>query len=226
MVPWILLAETRVGIAGKRLSLFQRDAEFSIRLGGTIELMNSRNHHSEDALAELACTRLPARTNTQVLIGGLGMGYTLAAALRHLTADAQVTVAELVPEVVAWNRGPLAGLAGHPLTDARVCIRETDVANILRSHVHTYDAILLDVDNGPEGLTQRDNNWLYGDDGLAAAYTALRPGGILAVWSATRVPIFTQRLHKAGFLVEEVGVRAHAGKGSRHVIWLAGTHEI
>lgn len=222
MIPWVLLGEARVAVDGKMLSLHQRDTEFSIRLdGGGGELMNSRCHGSEDALAELACSRLVGRHHAHVLIGGLGMGFTLAAALQHLGPDGRVTVAELVPEVVTWNRGPLGDLAGHPLLDPRVTVRESDVGQVIKAQPHAYDAILLDVDNGPEGLTHDDNDWLYGSDGLAAAYMALRAGGVLAVWSATRVPEFTARLHKAGFEVEEVGVRARGKKGSRHVIWLA-----
>ncbi|MBI3772851.1 MAG: hypothetical protein HY272_09155 [Gammaproteobacteria bacterium] len=222
MIPWVLLGEARVAVDGKKLSLHQRDTEFSIRLdGGGGELMNSRCHGSEEALAELSCSRLAGRDRPHVLIGGLGMGFTLAASLRQLGADGQVTVAELVPEVVTWNRGPLGELAGHPLLDPRVTVREGDVAQIIKAQPHAYDAILLDVDNGPEGLTHDNNDWLYGSDGLSAAYAALRAGGVLAVWSATRVKAFTGQLLKAGFEVEEVGVRARGTKGSRHVIWLA-----
>jgi len=222
MIPWVLLGEARVAVDGKRLSLYQRDSEFSIRLGGGGgELMNSRSHGSEEALAELACARLAGRDRPHVLIGGLGMGFTLAAALRQLGADARLTVAELVPEVVAWNLGPLGELAGHPLSDPRVTVREGDVARVIETQPRAFDAILLDVDNGPEGLTHNANDWLYGSDGLAAAYAALRAGGILAVWSAGRDPSFTGRLLKAGFAVEEVRVRARGSKGARHVIWLA-----
>jgi len=220
MIPWVLLGETRVAADGKRLSLHRRDSEFSIRVGGG-ELMNSRSHGSEEKLAELACARLAGRDEAQVLIGGLGMGFTLAAALRQLGAAARLTVAELVPQVVAWNRGPLAELAGNPLSDPRVTVCEGDVARMIKARPRAYDAILLDVDNGPEGLTHSDNDWLYGSDGLSAAYAALRPGGVLAVWSAGRDPAFTGRLRKAGFEVEEVRVRARGSKGARHIIWLA-----
>jgi len=220
MIPWVLLGETRVAADGKRLSLHRRDSEFSIRVGGG-ELMNSRSHGSEEKLAELACARLAGRDEAQVLIGGLGMGFTLAAALRQLGAAARLTVAELVPQVVAWNRGPLAELAGNPLSDPRVTVCEGDVARMIKARPLAYDAILLDVDNGPEGLTHSDNDWLYGSDGLSAAYAALRPGGVLAVWSAGRDPAFTGRLRKAGFEVEEVRVRARGSKGARHIIWLA-----
>ena len=222
MIPWVLLGEARVAVGGRRLSLYQRDSEFSIRLsGGGGELMNSRSHGSEEKLAEFACARLKGCARPHVLIGGLGMGYTLAAALGQLGADARVTVAELVPEVVAWNRGPLGGLAGDPLLDPRVIVYEGDVARKIMARPRAYDAILLDVDNGPEGLTHTDNDWLYGCDGLYAAYAALRAGGVLSVWSAGHDQAFTGRLLKAGFEVQEVPVRARGSKGARHMIWLA-----
>ncbi len=224
MRPWQLLDTAHVPGqhgAASALRLYQRGEEFAIKAGNN-ELMNSRVHGSEDALAELGCAHIVGRARSRVLIGGLGMGFTLAAALQSLAADAEVVVAELVPAVVAWNRGPLAHLAGQPLSDARVTVREADVGIVIRAATQTYDAILLDVDNGPEGLTRRANDWLYGLEGLEAAYTALRPGGVLAVWSAGAEPVFTQRLYKLGFSVEERKVRAHAGKqGARHTIWLA-----
>lgn len=225
MTPWTLLDTATVpgefSGAGGVLRLYQRGTEFSIK-AGNCELMNSRVHGSEDALAELACGRVAGRPQARVLIGGLGMGYTLAAALQHMGADAAVVVAELVPAVVMWNRGPLAQLAGQPLCDARVSVREQDVGQVMRAERAAFDAILLDVDNGPEGLTRKANDWLYGLEGLDAAYAALRPGGVLAVWSAGPEPVFAQRLRKIGFDVEEVRVRAHAGKrGARHTIWLA-----
>lgn len=222
MTPWILLDSARIpGHAPGELRLYRRGGEFSIKAGHS-ELMNSRVHGSEDALAALGCGRLRDRARARVLIGGLGMGYTLAAALAQLGAAAEVVVAELVPAVVAWNRGPLAELAGRPLDDPRVQVREQDVGLVLRAERAGFDAILLDVDNGPEGLTRQANDWLYGLEGLDAAYAALRPGGVLAVWSAGPEPVFAQRLRKIGFAVEEVRVRAHAGRrGARHVIWLA-----
>lgn len=224
MTPWTLLDTAPVPgqhDAGSALRLYRRGEEFSIK-AGNCELMNSRVHGSEDALAELGCGRIAGRARPRVLIGGLGMGYTLAAALRQLRDDAEVVMAELVPAVVAWNRGALAHLAGEPLSDARVTVREQDVGAVMRGMLQAFDAILLDVDNGPEGLTRKANDWLYGIEGLDAAYAALRPGGVLAVWSAGAEPVFTQRLYKIGFAVEEVRVRAHAGKrGARHTIWLA-----
>lgn len=220
MIPWELLGEARVA-SGGRLALYQRGREFAIRLAGRGELMNSRSHGSEEALAALACARLAMRVDCHVLVGGLGMGFTLAAALRGLPATARLTVAELVPQIVAWNRGPLADLAGHPLSDPRVTVHEGDVADLISAPDGAYDAILLDVDNGPEGFTQPENGWLYYSDGLAASYGALRPGGVLAVWSAGHDPVFTGRLFKAGFDVKEVPVRARGSRGARHMIWLA-----
>lgn len=222
MIPWKLLDTVQIpGNAGK-LQLCQRNTEFSINIVGGGVLMNTRAHGSEDALAELACRRIAGRSRPRVLIGGLGMGFTLAAALRHLNADAQVVVAELVPAVVMWNRGSLGEHAGHPLQDDRTIVREGDVAKILKMERQAYDAILLDVDNGPEGLTRKKNDWLYSIDGLTASYTALRPDGLLAVWSAAPAADFTERLCKTGFNVEETRVRAHGNKGDFHTIWLAG----
>ena len=226
MTPWTLIDSVTVpdefsARGDSELRLYQRATEFSIK-AGNCELMNSRVHGSEDALAELACRRLAGRPSSRVLVGGLGMGYTLAAALRELGAESELVVSELVPAVVRWNRGPLAHLAGEPLSDARVHVREQDVGRILRTERCGFDAILLDVDNGPEGLTRKANDWLYGLEGLEAAYAALRPGGMLTVWSAGPEPVFAQRLRKVGFIVEEVRVRAHGARGgARHVIWTA-----
>ena len=221
MIPWVLLDSAQVPGNGGELRLYQRRDEFSIRIIGRGELMNSRVHGSEDALAEQTCARLNGGSNPRLLVGGLGMGFTLAAALRHIGDQAQVVVAELVPAVVAWNRGPLGAHAGHPLQDPRVIVREGDVARILKSEQQAYDAILMDVDNGPEGFTRKENDWLYGMNGLNAAYAALRPHGVLAVWSAGPDKAFLQRLRKVGFEVDEVRVRAHGKKGARHIIWFA-----
>jgi len=222
MIPWEYLESASVPGNGGEIRLYRRDAEFSIRVGNR-ELMNSRVHASEEALATLAIARVADRARPRILIGGLGMGFTLAAVLRHLGPEGRVVVAELVPAVVAWNRGPLASLAGHPLQDARVTVREVDVAQILRGTRQAYDAILLDVDNGPEGLARRDNDWLYARPGLEAAQAALRPAGVLAVWSASPHPVFVQRLRRVGFKVDEVCVPARESrKGRRHTIWLAG----
>lgn len=221
MIPRILLDKAQVPGNGGELRLYQRGDEFSISIAGRGELMNSRVHGSEDALAEHTCALLADRSSARLLIGGLGMGFTLAAALRHVGEKAQVVVAELVPAVVAWNRGPLGKFAKHPLQDPRVSVREGDVSRLIKEGRQAYDAILLDVDNGPEGLTRKQNDWLYSINGLTAAYEALRPGGVLAVWSAGVAQEFMQRLRKVGFEVDEVRVRAHGSKGARHIIWLA-----
>lgn len=220
MKPWTLLDSAQVPGNGGELQFYQRGDEFSIRIVGRGELMNSRVHGSEDALAELAHARMVC-PKPKVLIGGLGMGFTLAAALHHFDEQAQIEVAELVPAVVDWNRGPLGALAGYPVKDSRVTVYEGDVARAINSSQQTYDAILLDVDNGPEGLTHSDNDWLYSVDGLSAAYEALRPQGLLAVWSAGPAQDFMQKLLKAGFEAEEQRVRAHGSKGARHVIYFA-----
>lgn len=221
MNPWILLDSTQVPGNGGELRLYQRDDDFSIKIAGHGELMSTRVHGSEDALAEQTCARLKNCVKPRLLIGGLGMGFTLAAALRTAGDQAKVMVAELVPAVVAWNRGPLGAHAGHPLQDPRVSVREVDVARILKAEQQAFDAILLDVDNGPEGLTRKENDWLYSMSGLNSAYAALRPHGVLAVWSASPDRVFHQRLRKVGFEVEEVRVRARGSKGARHIIWFA-----
>jgi spermidine synthase len=183
--------------------------------------MNSRVHGSEDALAELSCARLVDNLKPRLLIGGLGMGFTLAAALQHLGKQAEIVVVELIPAVVEWNKGPLGEQAGQPLLDPRVKVVERDVADVLMREQQAYDAILLDVDNGPEGLTRKENDRLYSINGLNKAYMALRPRGVLAVWSAGPDNSFTQRLRKVGFEVDEVRVRARGKKGARHIIWFA-----
>ncbi len=221
MTPWVLLESADVPGNGGELRLYQRGEEFSIKIVGRGELMNSRMHGSEDALAELTCARLKGCANPRLLIGGLGMGFTLSAALKHVGEQGQVVVAELVPAVVAWNRGPLGEHSGFPIEDPRVTVREGDVARLIKTEQKAYDAILLDVDNGPEGLTRKKNNWLYSMNGLISAYEALRPQGVLAVWSAGPAADFLQRLRKVGFKVDEVRVRAHGNKGARHVIWFA-----
>ncbi len=206
---------------GGELRLFQEGEHFSIKIAGTGDLMSTRMHGSEDALAELACTRIAARPKVRVLVGGLGLGFTLAAALRQLRDDAEVVVAELVPGVVAWNREVLGAHAGHPLADVRTVVRETDVVQLLRRERNAYDAILLDVDNGPDGLTHASNAWIYSTSGLSTIHAALRSDGILTVWSAGPDPAFSTRLRKSRFAVEEIPVRAHGNKGSRHLIWRA-----
>ena len=220
MLPWNLLGTAQVP-GGGELRLLRRGTEFSIKLGQN-ELMNSRLSGSEEALATLVCERLQSYNRPRVLIGGLGMGFTLRAALLNLGADAHIVVAELVPEVVAWARGPMGEVFGDSLSDPRVSVREGDVGVLIRAERSAYDAILLDVDNGPEGLSREANDALYNTSGLAMAHAALRPGGILAVWSSGPDPRFTQRLKRAGFAVDEVKTRAsRKGGGARHVIWIA-----
>ena len=220
MIPWVCLDTATIPDGGE-LRLMRRGAELSI-MSGSIELMNSRLSGSEKALADLTCARLAGRARPRVLIGGLGMGFTLRAALAALPQDAVVVVAELVPAVVAWARGPMAGLFEGCLDDARVSIREADVADAIGTAQGAFDAILLDVDNGPGGLNRDANDRLYSAGGLAAAKRALKPGGVLAVWSAGPDEGFTRRLTGAGYAAEAVAVRATGGKrGARHVIWLA-----
>jgi spermidine synthase len=221
VIPWTHLDTAAIPGSREDLRLMQRGTEFSIRLG-TNELMNSRLSGSEEALATISCARIEGRPRPTMLIGGLGMGFTLRAALAVLPADAKVDVAELVPAVVAWARGPMAELFGDCLNDPRVRILEGDVGAVMRAAASAYDTILLDVDNGPEGLTRRANDALYDAQGLAVAKRALRPGGILTVWSQGPDAAFTKQLKKAGFSVEEVRVRAsRGGGGARHVIWVA-----
>jgi spermidine synthase len=224
VIPWVPLARAAIPGTQQDLCLYRRgdQLEFSIQISGYIsELMNSRMHASEDALAELGCAVIAGRPAPRVLVGGLGMGFTLAAALKALGPDGVVTVAELVPEVVEWNRGPLGECAAFPLADPRTHVHVGDVAELLRQGQGTYDAVLLDVDNGPEGMTHHGNNWLYSPAGLAATQRTLRPGGVLAIWSATPDNRFTRRLRQAGFRVDVRTVRARPGKGAHHTIWLA-----
>lgn len=220
MIPRQLLDTASIP-GGGELRLFRRGSEFSIMLGSN-ELMNSRLSGSEQALATLALDRLTDRTRPRLLIGGLGMGFTLRAALAGLGPDGHATVAELVPAVIAWARGPMAEIFGDSLTDPRVDMREADVGALIRAGTAAYDAILLDVDNGPEGLSRDTNDGLYTLRGLAAAHKALRPGGVLAVWSSAPDQAFGQRLRKAGFGVEDLRVRANGARGgAKHVIWIA-----
>lgn len=223
MIPWSLIDRAQVP-GGGELRLMRRGPEFSIKLDGN-ELMNSRLSGSEQALATLACAAITPRgqprKELKMLIGGLGMGFTLRAALNALPANARVDVAELVPAVVAWARGPMAEIHGDSLSDGRVHIHETDVGALISAEASAYDAILLDVDNGPDGLSRPGNDTLYDAAGLSAAHRALRPGGVLAVWSSAPDQAFTRRLRGAGFGVDEKRARAHGAGGARHVIWLA-----
>lgn len=221
MIPWKLLSRSRTPDNKSELTLSQRGTEYSIRVNGQ-ELMNSRMFGSEMMLAELACPEIADRKNANVLIGGLGMGYTLSAALRLLHSDADVLLAELVPSVVEWNRNVFGSLAGNPLKDSRVTVVIEDVINIINNHTSAFDAILLDVDNGPDSLTQEGNDELYSMSGISMIHRALRPGGVVAVWSSSPDTGFTQRLNRSSFHVLEKKVRGRTQKkGPVHTIWIA-----
>jgi spermidine synthase len=220
MIPWVQLGSAQAP-GGGELRLMRRGGELSI-MSGAIELMNSRAGGSEAALASLACGPLRTTERPRVLIGGLGMGFTLRAALAELPPSAEIVVAELVPEVAAWARGPMAELFAGSLDEPRVTISVADVAALIGSARAAYDAILLDVDNGPGGLHRAANDGLYSSAGLAAAAAALKASGVLAVWSAAPDERFVQRLRAGGYTVEEERVRATGRKrGARHVIWIA-----
>lgn len=206
---------------GSELRLFRHGDDYMIVLDRN-ELMSSRMSGSEEALAVMTCERLGKGRAPHLLIGGYGMGFTLRAALARLAPEARVTVAELVPEIIDWARGPMATLTAGCLDDPRVHLIEGDVAAAIGAARRAYDAILLDVDNGPDGLTRAANDQIYSMTGLSQAKAALKPGGVLAIWSAAQDAAFSRRLKTAGFRVEEVSVRARSnGKGPRHVIWFA-----
>jgi spermidine synthase len=219
VIPLVHL-DTATVPGGGELRLMQRGNDFSIWAGATA-LMNSRMSGSEIALAELACDRLRGRKNCRMLIGGYGMGFTLRAALAGLDADAGIVVAELVPKILEWARAPMAALTAGGLSDPRVSIIEADIGGVIANARTGFDAILLDVDNGPDGLSRRQNDRLYTLSGLEAARKALRPKGLLAVWSAAPNKAFADRLGRAGFAVDEIKARANKGRGVRHVIWIA-----
>ena len=202
------------------MTLQRRGEEYSLRVEN-FELMNSRQHDSEERLAEFAIDAAGRTSGASVLVGGLGMGFTVRAALDRLPADARVTVAELVPEVVQWNRDFLGHLAGRPLDDPRVRVEVGDVAAVLRRARDAYDVVVVDTDNGPEGTSHEGNDWLYSDAGLAVTKAALRRGGVFGVWSAFHSEPFTKRLRRAGFTVDVKFVRSRGKKGNRHVIWVA-----
>ncbi|HEV7602045.1 MAG TPA: spermidine synthase [Bradyrhizobium sp.] len=221
MIPWSLIDTAKVPGGNGELRLRRRGTEFSIMLGQN-ELMNSRRSGSEQALATLACERIETRGPPRLLIGGLGMGFTLRAALAVLGTEAQIIVAELMPAVLAWAKGSMADIFGDSLTDPRVSVCIADVGGLIRSGSSIFDAILLDVDNGPEALSREANNALYDLKGLRAARAALRPGGVLAVWSSGPDLNFTKRLRAAGFDVDEIRLRANRPRGgARHIIWIA-----
>jgi spermidine synthase len=205
---------------GTVLTLFRRDGDYALHAGGA-ELMSTRRFHSEEQLAERACLPLRGIPRPSVLIGGLGFGFTLRAALRLLPPEARVVVVEIVPEIIAWNRDPRYGLAGEALADPRVEVRCDDVANVLGQRRGSFDAVILDVDNGAEALTTGGNAALYRRRGVRLAVESLRPGGRLAYWSASDEPRFAALLRDAGLSVERVRVRAHATSGPRHTLLLA-----
>jgi spermidine synthase len=221
MIPRHLLGTALIPDTNVQLQLYQSGELFSIKIPGRGDLMNSRVHGSEKALATLACENLGHKANPRLLIGGLGMGFTTAAALKVLGPAAEVVTAELVPEVVTWNRTLLGAVAGDPLADQRSHVFVGDVADLIRQEPAGFDAILMDVDNGPEALVRRENNWLYSSAGLKTTRAALRPRGVLAVWSSSKDRAFSKRLQQASFKVREHVVRPHrAGKGPRHHIWI------
>lgn len=219
MIPRELLGIARVPGHRGELRCFRHDRDFSIWIDRT-ELMSSRVHESEEALAELAIERLGVREAPRVLVGGLGMGFTLARALALLPANAVIEVAELVPAVIDWNRDLLGQCAGHPLRDPRTRVFVGDVRDVIKAAKGTYDAVLLDVDNGPEGLSRPGNDRLYDERGLAAIHAALRPDGVLAVWSSGGNDDFDARLRRT-FRVQKHHVRARRTKGPRRTIWVA-----
>lgn len=222
MIPRNRIGTARIPGTDVEMVLYQSGDLYSIKIPGRGDLMNSRMHGSEKALAELACERIGRAPAPRLLIGGLGMGFTLAAALQTVGPGAEVVVAELVPEVVEWNRTVIGAVAGRPLADPRSRVHVGDVGDVIRQTVAGFDAILMDVDNGPEALVRRQNDWLYSSEGLRAARAALRSRGVLAVWSAGPDRAFSKRLERAGFDVDEHVVRPHrAGKGPRHTIWIA-----
>ena len=220
MLPWEKLDSAHIP-GGAELRLMRRGTEFAIKLGSN-ELMSSRLTATEQALATLACDRIKTRPAPKILIGGLGMGFTLRSALTVLGPQAHIDVAELVPAVIAWARGPMASLFGASLADPRVAIHEADVVDMIRAPRVDYDAILLDVDNGPNGIVRKANDRLYDVNGLAAAHKALTAGGVLAVWSSAADAKFTGRLRKSGFAVTENAMRAKGPQGrAQHFIWVA-----
>jgi spermidine synthase len=220
MLPWVQLDSAKIPGDGGELRLKQRGQEFSIMLGSN-ELMNSRLSGSEEALATLSWEKIKDRPKPSILIGGLGMGFTLRAALSIVPPEATVTVAELVPAVVEWARGPMAAVFKGCLDDPRTHIHQDDVGELIRNSKARFDAILLDVDNGPDGLTREENDSLYSRRGLSSAHQALRPGGVLSVWSSGPDNAFTRRLKEGGYTTDVVNTRANGNRGAKHVIWVA-----
>ena len=219
MYEWDKL-DSAIGRDGQEISLHVCEGEFSFQVDETV-LMNSASHHSEDQLARIGCANSAGRPGQRVLVGGLGMGFTLRAALDYVMADCEVEVAELFPEVVTWNRGPLSYLAGNPLGDPRVTVRVGDILKLLDDSNARYDSILLDVDNGPSAFTAPGNDNLYDEAGVARLARALRPRGVVAVWSSCDDGDFTYRLRQGGFHCRKIRVRARENEGPAHQVWLA-----
>jgi spermidine synthase len=220
MTPWTVV-DRAVDPDGTRLELLRRGDHFSIRVNGEL-LMNSRVHDSEITLAEMALNALPHRERARVLVGGLGFGYTLSAALARVGSEASVSVAEIAPAVVKWNRELLAELNGGALADGRVVVIEGDICELFRTRAQLFDAVLLDVDNGPRAVGRKTNGWLYSPAGLEAIRETLNPGGVLAIWSAGPEVGFSERLREASFGVVLHRVQSHRARTKeRHFIWLA-----
>lgn len=219
----VLLGQAEIAGSGSVLKLLQGRDDCTIVISGKGELMSTRRHASEDALGTLPCRMLKQTDSVSVLVGGLGMGFTLAAVLAATGANSRVTVAELVPEVIEWNYGPLGNYAGYPLKDPRTSIYHGDVSDLLRSGGELFDVIALDVDNGPEALSAGGNDWLYTAEGIGTTSERLKPHGVLAYWSATPDQNFASRLQRCGLRVSEESVYAHGNKGTKHTIWLART---
>ena len=219
MKPFAKLAEATTP-DGTVLALYRHDGAYLIRADG-VELMSTRRHHSEEKLAELACAPLRTTPGARVLIGGLGLGFTLRAALDHLPSDARVVIVEIVLAVIEWNLNPGYALASSALADPRVDLRHGDIADILRETEDPYDAIMLDVDNGADPLTTESNARLYDAAGIRIAMKALAPDGRLAYWSAARDDAFAERLRRAGLVVKSTRVRAHTTAGGWHVLYVA-----
>ncbi|MBL0940429.1 MAG: hypothetical protein IBJ03_16160 [Gemmatimonadaceae bacterium] len=223
MKPTIRLAEARTP-DGSLLELFQHDGAYLIRADG-VELMSTRRHYSEDRLAEVACAPHAAASGIRVLIGGLGLGFTMRAALAALPADAEVVVAELLAEVIEWNRNPEYGISTEALADTRVRIVHDDVSNVLRNNVGGFDAIMLDTDNGPEGMILSENSRLYAARGIQATMAALRGPGPIAYWSVGDDPGFEGALKRAGLSVKRLQARAHVTTGPMHTLYVATRKE-
>jgi spermidine synthase len=226
MRPWDYVDSEPVPATDGTVYLMARGTEYVIHVDGR-ELMSNREHGSEDALSDLACDRLAVLDDARILVGGLGMGFTLAAALRRIGPNGNVTVAELIPAVVRWNRELVGAASKFPLRDPRAEVYVGDVGDLIEKPPARWSAILLDVDNGPDALTRAYNGWLYSEDGLRAAKAALIPGGLLGIWSAAPDAKFTRRLRKVGFEVEVVdfleAARITPDHQPEHVIWMART---